>query len=220
MSPTLPSSSGTMPRAVSPPPLSASGSLTSGQWENIAEAARHHRPESVPVLPTLTTRSKTGKRRRCPATMEMSPTSSSPLPPPPPAARRRPASPTSVRRPATRSQSAPLSEVEIAAISKAAARGIEGSSSISIHDMVSSRYMIPEFIKDMGPNAMTLYFDERRRMMSTHNDKIRDAVIADTVRIREEFRGYGVITCPDCKCKVAWGNLLPHRLETCKKKRV
>ena len=194
-------------------------SLSSGQWDNIAEAARQYRPESVPVLPTLTTRSQSGKRRRCPAPLEMSPPSTSPPPPPPPASRRRAADTSSSGRPVTRSQSSPLSEAEKAAITKAAARGIEGTSAISIHEMVSRTFMIPEFVKNLGPNAMTFYFDERRRMMTSHNDSIRQAVIEDTDRLREEFRGRGVVTCPDCGCQVAWGNIIPHRLETCKKKR-
>ena len=78
----------------------------------------------------------------------------------PPAARRK----ASPGRPATRSQSSPLSDQEKEAITVAAARGIEGTSAISIHEMVSRRFMIPDFVKTIGPNDMTYYFDERRRI--------------------------------------------------------
>ena len=80
--------------------------------------------------------------------------------------------------------------------------------------------MIPDFVKNLGPNAMTYYFDERRRMMTCHNESVRSGVIEDTERLREEFRGRGVINCPECGQDVAWGNIMSHRLETCKNKRV
>ena len=81
-------------------------------------------------------------------------------------------------------------------------------------------FMIPDFNKSIGPNAMTYYFDERRRMMTGHNDAIRSEVINDTEQLREEFRGRGVVPCPECRQDVAWGNIMSHRLETCKEKRV
>ena len=174
-------------------------------------SASQPRPEEISLLPALSTRSKAGKRRRCPVEQEMSPPSSAP-----PTARRR----ASPGRPATRSQSSPLSDQEKEAITVAAARGIEGTSAISIHEMVSRRFMIPDFVKSIGPNAMTYYFDERRRMMTGHNDAIRSEVINDTEQLREEFRGRGVVPCPECRQDVAWGNIMSHRLETCKEKRV
>ena len=75
-------------------------------------------------------------------------------------------------------------------------------------------------MKDIGTHAVTFYFDERRRMITGHNDAIRRAIEEDTEALREASRGDGVVVCPDCGMEVAWGNILPHRLEICKNKRV
>ena len=91
-------------------------------------SASQPRPEEISLFPALSTRSKDGKRRRCPVEQEMFSASSAP-----PAARRR----ASTGMPGTRSQSSPLSDQEKEAITVAAARGVEGTSATSIHEMVS-----------------------------------------------------------------------------------
>ena len=113
-----------------------------------------------------------------------------------------------------------LSDADKAAISLAAARGIEGTRSISTRELVSAKYRIPNFVKKIGSTALTLYFDERRRMMGAHNAAIKAAVVASTEELRSATRGQGVVVCPDCEEEVAWGNLLSHRLDQCKETRV
>ena len=190
--------------------------LSPQQWDEIAEAARDHRQDlqEVPVLPALTTRSssqRSGKRRRA-ASPESPPSSTSSQ-----ASKRRRDIPA--RRPTTRSQSAQLTDEEKDAIREVAGRGIGGARAISIHQMVNRQFRIPEFVKKIGSHATTFYFDERRSFLTTHNEAIRKAVTEETERLREASRGDGVVTCPDCSDQVAWGNLLPHRLETCLQKK-
>ena len=86
--------------------------------------------------------------------------------------------------------------------------------------MLSREFPVPAFVREIGPSGMMFYFDERRRMMTAHNESVRQAVIKDTNAIRNRTRGDGVVMCPDCQEEVAWGNLLPHRLELCSAKRV
>ena len=117
---------------------------------------------------------------------------------------------------ARRSQSTPLTDKNMATISTAAAKGIEGTSSVSVHDMVSRRFPIPGFVKKIGTHAMTFYFDERRKMMNAHNELIYQAVVSDTEKLKRNTVGRGIVKCPECQDNVAWGNLLSHRLEKCR----
>ena len=160
------SSTVTMPLPLSPVNIP----ITAEQLEGIVAASRLYRPDhEVPVLPTLVPRPHTRKRGRDDTEHD---------PPPPPhtsqsgSKRARSTPSTPPRRPTTRSQSTQLSEEEKRAIIKAAAIGIEGTSAISIHNIVSQRFRIPQFIKDIGTHAVTFYFDEHRRMITGHNDAI------------------------------------------------
>ena len=51
--------------------------------------------------------------------------------------------------------------------------------------------------------------------MTAHNDSVRQAVVKDTDAIRNSTRGDAVVLYQDCQEEVAWGNLLPHRLDMC-----
>ena len=153
--------------------------LSPQQLESIAVASRLHNmnPDpghAVPTLPSLAPRPPARKRGRNQAQEE----GDSPPPPSQSSSKRTRSTPS--RRPTTRSQSTPLNEEEKREITQAAAIGIEGTSAISIHNMVSRRYRIPEFIKNIGTHAITFYFDERRRMITSHNDAVRRAVEHNT----------------------------------------
>ena len=193
--------------------------LSTQQLENIVVSSRLHNrnpdpDNAVPTLPSLAPRPPARKRGRDQTQEEgVSPPQTSD-----PGSKRPRSSPQ--RRPTTRSQSTPLNEEEKREILKAAAIGIEGTSAISIHIMVSRKFRIPGFIKEIGTHAITYYFDERRRMITSHNENIRRAVEQHTAALREQFRGCGVVECPDCREQVPWGSILAHRLESCKKKRV
>ena len=56
--------------------------------------------------------------------------------------------------------------------------------------------------------------------MTAHNDSVRQAVVKDTNAIRNSTREDAVVLYQDCQEEVAWGNLLPHRLDMCSAKRV
>ena len=113
-----------------------------------------------------------------------------------------------------------LSEDSKAATTVAASKGIDGSHAIPLSQAVSRRYRIPNFVAKLGQTAKTFYMNERIRMITEHNDAVRRAVIVHSEEMRQQFCGAGVVLCPECATEVAWGNLLPHRLEYCPKKRV
>ena len=54
----------------------------------------------------------------------------------------------------------------------------------------------------------------------SYTDRNQYIYIDDTEQLREEFRGRGMVCCPECGQDVAWVNIMSHRLETCKEKRV
>ena len=56
--------------------------------------------------------------------------------------------------------------------------------------------------------------------MTSHNDSIRQEVVETTEELRDNTRGDGVVTCPDCGDQVPWGSVLSHRIKTCHLRRV
>ena len=65
---------------------------------------------------------------------------------------------------------------------------------------------MPEEIRILGYDVITLYVDERIKKIEAHNLEIQEKVREETLTLREASRGQGVVRCPDCDEDVPWGH--------------
>jgi len=98
--------------------------------------------------------------------------------------------------------------------------GICGDRKIPVSEAVSNEYRVPEEVRVMGYEVITLYVDERIRKIEAHNLNVYEMVRNETITLREATRGQGIVRCPDCQEDVAWGHLMAHRTRTCSHLRV
>ena len=93
--------------------------------------------------------------------------------------------------------------------------GISGDRRIPVSEAVSHEYRVPEEVRVLGYEVITLYVDERIKKIEAHNLKVAEMVRQETITLREATRGQGIVRCPDCEEDIPWGHLLTHRTRTC-----
>ena len=71
-----------------------------------------------------------------------------------------------------------------------------------------------------GSKKIKLYIDARIKIIEEHNAAILEAVLQETIEMRNATRGMGVVTCPECAEEVYWGALIDHRTRLCRNCRV
>ena len=98
--------------------------------------------------------------------------------------------------------------------------GVSGDRKIPVSEAVSREYRVPEEIRILGYDVITLYVDERIKKIEAHNIEIQEKVREETLTLREATRGQGVVRCPDCDEDVPWGHVMSHRIRTCANLRV
>ena len=94
-------------------------------------------------------------------------------------------------------------------------RGIEGNRKIPVSHAANTANRVPDEIKSFGHRVIKLYLDARIKKIEEHNAKVFRLVRKETIAMREETRGMGVVVCPECSEEVHLVSLLEHRTRLC-----
>ena len=110
--------------------------------------------------------------------------------------------------------------MEVDLVKRYAGVGVAGCKKIPVSDAVTTEHRVPDEIKSLGHRVVKLYIDARIKIIEEHNAAILEAVLQETIEMRNATRGMGVVTCPECAEEVYWGALIDHRTRLCRNCRV